>query len=60
LSILAFLAKVAGVVFWSVTAVNFYGSLSFQSLKYIFCILPNAGLLFAFQTMFQFDRSGNF
>ena len=53
----AFVAKVVGVIFWIATGINFYDSLPNSSLKYIFCIIPNSGLVFVFQIIFQFERS---
>ena len=54
----AFVARMCVIVLWLVTTLNFYDNLPSSSLKYIFCILPNPALNFAFQVMFQFERSG--
>jgi hypothetical protein len=53
----AFIAKVVTIILWILTAINFYDSLPSLSLKYIFCIFPNIGMTFVFQTIFQFERS---
>lgn len=51
------MAKIFVILFWIVTAINFYDSLP-SGAKYFFCLFPNAGLLFAFQIIFQYERSG--
>lgn len=55
---LAFIAKTFTIIFWLITLINFYDSLPSSSIKYLFCIFPNTGLTFAFQVIFQYERSG--
>ncbi|RNA24891.1 ATP-binding cassette sub-family A member 3-like, partial [Brachionus plicatilis] len=53
-----FIAKTFTIIFWLITLINFYDSLPSSSIKYLFCIFPNTGLTFAFQVIFQYERSG--
>ncbi len=57
LNLKAFVAKVFAIIFWIMTAINFYGDLPSSGIKYIFCIFPNSALMFAFQTINQYERS---
>ena len=52
----AFVGKTVTIVIWLVTAINFFSN-SGAGLKYILCIFPNCSLLFAFQVIFQYERS---
>ena len=51
------MAKIFTIIFWVVTTIDFYDSIP-SPLKYIFCIIPNLALNFAFKVIFQFERSG--
>ncbi len=46
------------LIIWFGTLINFYNYLHSSSLKYLLCIFPNLGLLFGFEIMLQFERSG--
>nr|APD26552.1 ATP-binding cassette transporter subfamily A member 3-like X2 protein [Brachionus koreanus] len=52
--IFTFIAKTFTILFWLITLINFYDSLPSSAIKYLFCIFPNTGLIFAF----QYERSG--
>jgi len=54
----AFAAKTVSILFWFVTVINFYNSFP-TGLKYVFAILPNTALNFAFQIIFQYERNGS-
>nr|UOU03315.1 ATP-binding cassette subfamily A3-like 2 [Brachionus rubens] len=53
-----FIAKTFAILFWLVTVINFYDNLPSSIVKYVFCMFPNSGLIFAFQVIFQYERSG--
>ncbi|CAF0703608.1 unnamed protein product [Brachionus calyciflorus] len=53
-----FIAKTFTIIFWLITLINFYDNLPSSSIKYLFCLFPNTALIFAFQVIFQFERSG--
>ena len=55
----AFAAKTVSIMVWFVTMINFYNSFP-TGLKYVFAILPNTALNFAFQIIFQYERNGTF
>jgi hypothetical protein len=57
---IALAAKLAAIIIWLITAINFYDNLPTSSLKYLFCVFPNAALNFAFQVILQYERSGLF
>nr|QUF59430.1 ATP-binding cassette transporter Abca3-like2 [Brachionus angularis] len=52
-----FIAKTITIILWLLTVINFYDNLPSSGIKYIFCMFPNAALIFAFQAIFQFERS---
>jgi ATP-binding cassette, subfamily A (ABC1), member 3 len=52
-----FIAKVITIIFWLVTVIDFYGNTK-PGGKYLLCFIPNLGLIFSFQTILQFERSG--
>jgi hypothetical protein len=51
------MAKLFSIIFWLVTAVNFYDNTSPSNIKYLLCLFPNLALQFAIQVMFQYERS---
>jgi ATP-binding cassette subfamily A (ABC1) protein 3 len=54
---LAFTAKIVTILIWIASAINFYDTLTNSSIKYPLCIFPNMGLIFAWGTINQFERS---
>jgi len=52
----AFLAKIASILVWVVSGINFYESIPSQ-LKYAFCFIPNVTLNLCLQVIFQHERS---
>lgn len=56
--LIAFIAKICSIIVWLLTAINFYDNLPSSNYKYLFCVFPNSALNFAFQVIFQYERSG--
>ena len=54
---IAFIAKVFMIILWIITAIDFDSTIP-AGLKYFLCIFPNYSIVFAFQVINQFERSG--
>ena len=51
------MAKTVAIVLWIFTSINLFRGFSSNIPKYIMCFIPNWGLMFAVDTIFQFERS---
>ncbi|CAF0854082.1 unnamed protein product [Brachionus calyciflorus] len=52
-----FNAKVVLLIIWIFSVVNFYDEIPTSVVKYLFAVMPNLGLVFSFQVLFQYERS---
>ncbi len=45
------------IVIWVFTSIDLYTGLPNNGVKYLLCFIPNYGLMFAMQSIFQYERS---
>ena len=55
---IAFVAKIVTIIIWILTAIQFNSTMA-TGAKYFLCMFPNCAIVYAFEVIFQFERSGN-